>query len=68
MSGGDYYQRTKAKSNVVALVRALMGIGYDEMSATEITGLLIEEAAQDGIETKYLLEVLDKIAPIKKDL
>lgn len=66
MASGDHYELTKAKSKIHALVRALMGIGYDEASAIEISGSLIEEAAKDGINTRYLLSVLDKISPIKK--
>ena len=68
MSGGEHYERQKARSNVKALILAVMGIGYDEKSAVEITECLIEDAERDGIDTGRLWAALEKVAPLPKDV
>lgn len=67
MASESSFRRRKARSIIHALVRALKGVGYDEASAFEIAGCLIEEAAKDGIDTQYLMAVMDQISPIRKN-
>jgi hypothetical protein len=64
--GSDSYNRMKAKTAIRRLVLAVMALGYAEPKAIEIVECLVEEAGRDGLNTKYLWNALDVVAPIPK--
>lgn len=67
MAIGDHYERMRVRAKINALIRALVGIGYDKPSAIEIVECLLEDAEKDGINTKFLWAALDYVAPISRE-
>lgn len=66
--GSESYKAQKARTAVRGLILALMGIGYTEPQAVEVTETVIEEAGRDGLEVDALWRAIDHVAPIQKDL